>query len=93
MNKNLIFAAIVLLVLIGLVWKKKMISRADMIDFLNINLNHPKHVGKWVTLSDEDLRPIYKVFALIKQGVEPQQSDYIRAIDIMKKNNIDTTVF
>lgn len=85
MNKNFI-----ILILIALVaWyviKRKSISRTDMIDFLNANVAYPD--GAWTKLTDEELRTVYKPFALIKQNIKPGEEMYLQAQTILNKYGI-----
>lgn len=85
MNKNFI-----ILILIAFVaWyviKRKSISRTEMIDFLNTNVAYPD--GAWTKLTDEELRTVYKPFALIKQNIKPGEEMYLQAQTILNKYGI-----
>lgn len=87
MNNKLLLI-VILLCIILFVLRKKSISREEMIDFLNINVGYEN--GVWTKLSDEELRTVYKPLALIKQQVTPATGDYLAAVEIGRKYNLNT---
>lgn len=84
MNKNFI-----LLILIAFVaWyviKRKSISRAEMIDFLNNKVGLPYKTATWTMLTDEELRIMYKPFALVVKNIQPTEEMYLDANNVLKK--------
>lgn len=84
--KRYIIVIFVLLVVALIVLRKKAISRIEIIDFMNAQVGHGK--GIWVKLADDELRQVYKGFALVKQGVKPNDSEWLKIQDIFKKYNI-----
>lgn len=86
--KHYVITIVLLLALMFILLRKKEISRIEMIDYLNAEVGNVN--GVWVNMSDEDIRQVYKVFKLIKQGVKPSQSDYLKAHDLAVKYKIST---
>lgn len=86
MNKN-IFILLIIIAIGVYLWKKSRDrSRIDMIDFLNANVSNAG--GKWVAMDNDELGSVYKVFALVKQGVRPNETDYNNAMNTIKKYDI-----
>ena len=81
--KEVLILIAILLVCIAL---KSRQNRIDKIDFLNNNVGNVN--GAWIEMSNDELNQVYKVFALIKQGVKPNDSEYLLALDTLKKYNI-----
>lgn len=84
--KNLVLIIVVTIVVLYLI-RNKTTSRESMIDLLNTQVGYEG--GVWARMTDEDLKTVYKFFALIKQNVKPSQTDYLNAVQVGKKYKIE----
>ncbi len=84
--KNYLVVIVVLVIVALVVLRKKAISRIEIIDFMNAQVGNSN--GKWVGMTDPELRQVYSSFALIKQGVKPTDSEFLKTQDILKKYSI-----
>lgn len=84
--KHYTVVIIVLIIVALIVLRKKAVSRVEIIDFMNAQVGNSN--GKWTAMSDPELRQVYSSFALIKQGVKPSDSEFLKTQDILKKYSI-----
>ena len=82
--ETIIFVLVIGATLFLIASRKKM-ERPEFIDWLNINVTG---AGNWTRLSDDELKTVYKGFAPVKIGVNPEAADYLNALEVLKKYNI-----
>jgi len=86
MSKNTIIVLLVGVIIVYLYMKPKINTRQQMIDWLNVNISNGQ--GNWSQLTDEELITVYCPLSLVKKGAAPTGSQYLMALDVLKKYNI-----
>lgn len=88
MNKSFIITVVLAVAFLWIISRHKK-GRIEMIDWLNINVSGN---GEWVKMTDEELRTVYKPFAMIKNSALPNQSEYLKAVNVLDKYGIKNSL-
>lgn len=89
MNRTLIITLVAVVVLFFLLRKKEM-TRIEKIDWLNANVAN--NDGVWTKLTDDELKTVYKPFALVKQNVKPDEGEYLQALEVLRKYGAENLI-